>query len=59
MKKLKSRWQSLNRLCWEGFDKVLEYASNKYPNKSTNKSLELFMKNYEGDWESKIDLITK
>lgn len=56
---IENRWQRLNRLCWEGFDKVMKYSSKKYPNKSANNSLELFMKNYEGDWESKIDQITR
>jgi len=37
----------------------MKYSSKKYPDKSANNSLELFMKNYEGDWESKIDQITK
>ena len=56
---IENRWQRLNRLCCEGFDKVMKYSSKKYPNKSANNSLELFMKNYEGDWESKIDQITR
>jgi len=59
MVKSNKRWNRLNKLCWEGFHKVMKYSSNKYPDKSANNSLELFMKNYEGDWESKIDQITK
>ena len=53
------RWQRLNELCWEGFDKVMRYASKHYPNESTNKSLELFMSQYEGNWEDKINEISK
>lgn len=53
------RWEPLSKLCWEGFDKVRKYASKHYPNGSTNKSLELFMNQYEGDWDTKINELSK
>lgn len=52
------RWKRLNKLCWEGFDKVRKYASENYPDPSVNKSLDFFMTKYEGDWDKKIDDIT-
>lgn len=51
------KWMSLSKLCWGGFDKVMKYASKHYPNESTNKSLELFMVQYDGNWNDKINEI--
>lgn len=53
------RWQTLSELCWEGFDKVMQYASKNYPSESTSKSLELFMVQYDGTWSDKINEISK
>lgn len=53
------RWQRLSELCWEGFDKVMQYSAKHYPNDSNNKSLELFMNKYDGDWNDKIKKISK
>jgi hypothetical protein len=53
------RWLRLNKLCWEGFDKVMKYASKEYPNPSRNKSLENLMSRYKGNWNNLIDKISK
>ena len=55
----KEKWNKLTNLCWEGFDKVRKYASKNYPNESVNKSLELFINEFEGDWDKKINSITR
>ena len=53
------RWIRLNKLCWEGFDKVMKYASKEYPNPSRNKSLEMLMDSQPGNWDELIDNISQ
>jgi len=53
------RWAVLNKLCWEGLDKVMRYANKEYPGPSRNKSLERLMSEYSGNWGILIDKISK
>jgi hypothetical protein len=53
------RWLRLTELCWEGFDKVMDYANKEYPGPSRNKSLERLMSEYNGNWGILIDKISK
>lgn len=55
----KERLDRLNSLCWEGFHKVIIHSRKEYPTDSQNASLDRFIKEYEGDWEDKINKVTK